>query len=115
MKLKLKMKNLLVTLGVAALATMNVMAADALLSPRAAEQQIKSPVAYNNDPNLVVVLSSVTPHVHDTAIITAAGKDTAVTPASICIRRMAGSPKIVGACADHPGSPMACCSADAPK
>jgi len=33
-----------------------------------------------------------------------------VTPSLTCTRKMAGSPKMIGACADHPGDTMSCCS-----
>ena len=111
MKLKMNTRNLLTTLGVAALATINVMASDALLSPRGSEQQSKFVSGVNTDPNLAVTgLSAVSPRFVDNQNKTVAGMSTGTSASAICVRRMAGSPKIVSACADHPGAPMSCCS-----
>jgi hypothetical protein len=107
----MKTRNLLITLSVAAMATVNVLAADALLSPRAMDNQIKAPAAANNDPNLAAPgLRSVSPRLLDNQIKTVAGKSTATTPSLECTRRMGGTPKMIGECADHPGAPMSCCS-----
>jgi hypothetical protein len=106
----MKTRKLLITLSVTVLATVNVFAADALLSPRAAENQIKIVPATNTDPNLTAAWSSsASPRVLDNEIKTVAGKSTAVTPSFNCARYMSGTPKAIGACADHPGAPMPCC------
>lgn len=112
----MKIRNLLITLSVAVLATINVMAADALLSPRAAEQQIKKSTGYNTDPNLAASRpTSVSPRVVDNQIKTVAGVDSTVSPSMNCTRYMTGTPKQISACADHPGAPMPCCSVASAK
>src|SRR5436190_1019467 len=104
----MKTRNLLITLSVAALATVNVLAADALLSPRAADNQIKTVGGPNNDPNLAVVNRSATsPRLLDNQIKSVAGTKSDFNPSLECTRQMTGSPKEIGACADHPGAPMA--------
>ena len=111
MKLKMKTRNLLLTLTVTALASFNVMAVDALLSPRASEHQSKIVSAVNMDPNLAAPgLASASPRLLDNQSKTVAGKSTGESPSAVCVRRMAGSPKMIGLCADHPGAPMSCCS-----
>jgi hypothetical protein len=112
----MKTYNLLFTLGVAALATVNVMAADALLSPRAAEQQIRIVPGTSQDPNLAAARpTAVSPRVLDNQTRTASGKNDPVTPGLVCTRNMTGTPKEISACADHPGAPMPCCSVAATK
>jgi hypothetical protein len=101
---------------VAALATINVMASDALLSPRAAENQIKIISSVNSDPNLAATgLTAASPRALDNQLKTVAGKSAAVSPSLQCARQMAGTPKTISACADHPGAPMSCCSVAAAK
>jgi hypothetical protein len=110
-KMKMKTRNFLITLSVAALATVNVMATDALLSPRAAEQQIKMASGFNTDPDLTASRpTSVSPRLFDNQIKTVAGKSSVVSPTLNCVRYMTGTPKQISACADHPGAPMPCCS-----
>lgn len=111
MKLKMKTRNLIITLTVAAMATANIMASEALLSPRASEQQSKIVSGVNTDPNLAAPgLVSTSPRLVDNQSKTVAGKSTGESPSAVCVRRMAGSPKMISACADHPGAPMSCCS-----
>jgi hypothetical protein len=115
-KLKMKTRNLLITLSVAALATVNIMAADAVLSPRAAENQIKILRSTNTDPNLTASrLASASPRALDNQVKTVAGKSDAVSPSLNCVRYMSGTPKAISACADHPGAAMPCCSVAATK
>lgn len=112
----MKTRNLLITLSVAALATINVMASDAFLSPRAAESQIKILSTANTDPNLTATgVTSVSPRLLENQTKTVAGKSDAMTPSLMCARQMGGTPKMIGACADHPGAPMSCCSVAAAK
>ena len=112
----MKTRNLLITLSVAALATVNVLASDALLSPRAAENQIRIVPSTNIDPNLTAAqLTSASPRVIDNQSKTVAGKSTTVTPSLQCTHYMAGTPKTISACADHPGAPMSCCAVAATK
>lgn len=108
----MKTRNLLIIIGVATLATitLNVTAADALLSPRAAGNQIKTVAGTYNDPNLVNLTGIVTlsPRAAANEIKTVAGTSTDVNPALVCAKTMAGSPKTIQACADHPGTMPAC-------
>src|SRR5438874_729366 len=112
----MKTRNVLITLSVAALAAVNVMAADALLSPRAKDNQTKIVAGTNNDPNLAVVNgSAASPRLLDNHIKTVAGTSSDFNPSLECTRQMTGSPKEIGACADHPGAAMSCCSVAATK
>ena len=109
MKLKMKIRNLLITLGVAAITTFNVMAGE-LLSPKASEQP-KVISGYNADPNLAVTgLQSASPRVVDSQTKTVPGKSMQVTPSLTCTHHMAGSPKMIGVCAEHASDKMSCCS-----
>jgi hypothetical protein len=93
------------------MATVNVLAADALLSPRGSDHQSKIVSGMNADPNLAAPgLVSVSPRVGDNQIKTVSGKSTGESPSAACVRRMSGTPKMIGQCADHPGTPMSCCS-----
>ncbi|HEX4264793.1 MAG TPA: hypothetical protein VH597_10680 [Verrucomicrobiae bacterium] len=112
----MKTRNLLITLSVAALATVNVMAADAVLSPRAAENQVKILPSTNTDPNLTASrLASTSPRALDNQVKIVAGKSDAVSPSLNCARRMSGTPKAISACANHSGVAMPCCSVAAMK
>ena len=112
----MKTRNLLITLSVAVVATINVMASDAFLSPRAAEQQIKTASGINADPNLAATgVTSASPRLLDNKVKTVAGVDNTVSPAMNCTRYMTGTPKQISACADHPGAPMPCCSVASTK
>ena len=112
----MKTRTLLITLSVAVVATINVMASDAFLSPRAAEQQIKTAQGINADPNLAATaVTSASPRVLDNRIKTVAGTSDAVSPALNCTRYMTGTPKQISACADHPGASMPCCSVASTK
>lgn len=115
MKLNMKTRNLLIALGVAVMATANVYA-DALLSPKASAPT-KTVSGYNSDPNLTANgLQSASPRVIDSKIKTVPGKSTEVTPSLVCARKMPGSPKMIGACADHAtDTTMSCCAPSAMK
>lgn len=106
----MKTRNLLIALSVAALASTNLLAADAVLSPRAADNQVKTVRGYNSDPDLTPGLTSQSPRLADSQIKTVAGKSDAETPSAVCAKHMSGSPKQIGECAAHPGAPMSCCS-----
>ena len=109
MKLKMKIRNLLITLGVAAMATFNVMAGE-LLSPKAVSQP-KTVSGYNSDPNLTANgLQSAPPQIVASQTKTVAGKSTQVNPSLTCTRHMAGSPKMIGACTEHSNNNMSCCA-----
>ncbi len=108
-KNKMKTRNLLITLGAATFAviTINAAASDALLTPRAAGNQIKQVSGTNNDPNLVnttgIVL--VSPRAAGNQIATVAGQSNDVNPAAACTKNMNGSPKAVAECASHTTMP----------
>ena len=78
-KIKMKTRNLLLTLGAAAFAaiTINATASDTLLSPRAAGNQI----------------------------VTVAGQSNEVNPAVACAKNMNGTPKAVAECTSHTTMP----------
>jgi len=111
----MKTRNLVIISAVTALTTVNLLAADAALSPRASEHQTKIVSGNSTDPNLTAANPlPASPRLLDSQAKTAAGKDTTMTPS--CARNMAGSsPKTVGACAEHPGAAMPCCSVAASK
>jgi hypothetical protein len=112
----MKTRNLLITLSVAALATLNVMATDTLLSPHASAAQTKTAPSVSADPNLAATgLVSASPRLTESQVKTAAGKSSAVSASLQCTRLMAGTPKAVSACADHPGAAMSCCAVAATK
>lgn len=110
----MKTRNLLLTIGAVALTaiTINATANDALLSPRAAELQIKHVSGTNNDPNFAANRNfAVSPRVLDNQIKRVAGSANDFNPSLACVRKMTGSsPKAISACADHPGAPMPCCA-----
>jgi hypothetical protein len=109
-------RNLLLSIGVAALATVNVMASDVALSPRALDHQAKIIPGTNNDPNLTAAAPrSMSPRMAENQIKTVAGADKSVNPSLLCARNMSGTPKAAGECADHPGAPMPCCVVAAAK
>ena len=112
----MKTRNLLITLGVASLATVNLLAADTYLSPRATDNQIKVIAGTNTDPNFTAAAPrAVSPRFAENQIKTVVGTEKAVSPALVCAQRMTGSPKAVAACAEHPGAPMPCCTVAAAK
>jgi len=110
-------RNLLLTIGAAALTaiTFNVTAADALLTPRAAGNQIKTVAGFNNDVNLVNTTGvTVSPRALGNQIKTVADTNNDVNPATLCAKNMLGSPKAIQACAANPAG-MACCIGAAMK
>ena len=114
-KLIMKTRNTLMMLSVAVMTTVNALAVEPLFSPKASEQT-RTVSGYNSDPNLAATgLQSAPPRVLESKSKTVAGKSTEVTPSLLCTRRMAGSPKMIGACADHHGDPMPCCATSASK
>jgi hypothetical protein len=112
----MKTRNLLIALSVVAMTTVNVLATETLLSPKAVGQS-KAVSGYNTDPNLAATgLQSASPRVLDSKTKTVAGKSTEVTPSLVCARRMSGSPKMIGACAEHAtDATMSCCAPAAAK
>jgi hypothetical protein len=111
----MKTRNLLIALSVAAMATINVLAANPLLSPKASIQP-KTVSGYNADPDLTATgLQSAPPHVVESKTKTVPGKSSEVTSSMICSRRMSGSPKMVAVCAQQPCGTMSCCAPPAAK
>jgi hypothetical protein len=100
------------TISAAALAaiTINVNASDALLSPRAAGNQIKHVSGIANDPNLVNTTGIVviSPRAQGNQATTVASVANDVNPAVACARNMNGSPKAIQACVEHPGTMPGC-------
>lgn len=106
-------KNILIAIGAVTLAaiTMNATAAEPLLSPRAAGNQIKHVTGTNNDPNLLAVNNGgalLSPRAASNQIKTVSGVANDVNPALVCRNTMTGSPKAIQACTDHPGTMPAC-------
>jgi len=98
----MKTRNLLITLGAAAFAaiTINVTAGNALVSPRAAGNQLQHISGVANDVNLVnttgIVL--VSPRAAGNQIATVAGQSSDVNSALACAKTMTASPKAIQAC-----------------
>jgi hypothetical protein len=103
-KIKMKTPNLLVTLGMAAFAAIaiNATASDALLSPRAAGNQIQQASGTVNDVKLVNSTgTTVSPRAAGNQIVTVAGQSNEVNPAVACAKNMNGTPKAVAECTSH--------------
>jgi hypothetical protein len=106
----MNIRTLVITLGVAAMATMNIMAGT-VLSPRAVGNQSQIVPGYNSDPNIAATgLKSVPPRVVGSQSKTVPGKNTQATSTTTCVRHMSGSPKMIGACTEHSCDSMSCCS-----
>jgi hypothetical protein len=107
----MKTRSLLITIGAAVLAaiTLNVNASDALLSPRAAANQIKTV------PGTTVVQAApatgiaLSPRTAANQTFTVAGVANDVNPTIAC-RNMTASPKAIQACAANPTAAMPCCA-----
>jgi hypothetical protein len=96
----MKTRNLIL-LGAAAIAaiTINATASDALLSPRAAGNQIQHVSGTANDVKLVNSTgTTVSPRAAGNQTVTVAGQSNDVTPAFACAKNMNGTPKAVQAC-----------------
>ena len=110
----MKTRNLLIVSAVTALATVNLLAADVALSPRASEHQSRIDSGTTTDPDRTAANPlPASPRFLDNQTMTVVGKDTTVTPS--CSRDMNGTPKEIGVCAEHPGAAMPCCSGAATK
>jgi hypothetical protein len=97
----MKTRNLLITLGAAAFAaiTINATASNALLSPRAAGNQIQQVSGTANDVNTVAAnTATVSPRAAGNQIKTVAGTNNDVNPAIACAKNMNGSPRAIQAC-----------------
>lgn len=104
----MKTKNLLAIIGAVAFAaiTINVNASDALLSPRAAGNEIKKVSSMNHDPNLVNMKGfAVSPRAAGNRFTRYAGTNNDVNPATACAKNMNGSPKAVSECTSHTTMP----------
>jgi len=105
------------TLGVAALTaiTINVTAAEALFSPRAAGNQITRVAGVNNDANFVKLDAYATPapRAAGNRVAKVAGTNNGATAATC--GNMAGTPKAIAECASHPGAPIPCCAVASTK
>jgi hypothetical protein len=104
---KMKTRNLL-TIGAVTLAaiTLNVAASDALLSPRAAGNQIKQVSGTANHANPAgPAAATVSPRAAGNQSATIAGVGNEVNPAVTCARSMNGSPKAIQACVEHTTMP----------
>jgi hypothetical protein len=117
---KMKTGKQLIVLGAAAVAviTLNLNASAALLSPRAAGNQIVHTPGVANDPNLVaenVYASSdgsvLSPRAAS-AQSTKASDVSNVNPTLACAQKMTASPKLIQACAANPAN-MPCCNSSA--
>jgi len=114
-KSTMKTRNLLIALSVAAMATVNVLAANTLPSPKALGQS-KTVSGYNTDPDLTATgLQSAPPRIVESKTKTVPGKSAEVTSSMVCSRRMSGSPKMIAVCAQQPCSTMPCCAPAAAK
>ena len=82
-----------------------------LLSPRAAGNQIKHVSGTANDPDLVAVDQGLAlpPRAAGNQIATTAGTNGSVNPTVACAKNMAGSPRTIQACAEHPATMPGCC------
>lgn len=107
----MKTRILLTTLGVAALTAITFNTNGALLSPRAAGNQIHTLAGTVNDPNLVAVDQGLaaSPRVAGNQITTAATVADDTNPTIAC-RNMTASPKGIQACAANPTAAMPCCT-----
>ena len=111
----MKTRNLIL-LGAAAFAaiTINATANDALLSPRAAGNQIKQVAGPANDVNTVAVnTATISPRAASNQIKTVSGVANDVNPALACARNMTASPKAVQACIES-GTMSGCAMTVAP-
>ena len=99
----MKTRSLILTIGAAALTaiTINATARDALLSPRAAGNQIKHVSGTDNDVNLVNTTGiTLSPRAAANQITKVAGTNNDVNPALVCAKTMTASPKAIQTCID---------------
>jgi len=104
----MKTCNLLITLGAAAFTAIaiNATASDAMLSPRAAGNQIQQVTGTATDVNLVTAsAATISPRAAGNQIATVAGTPGDVNPAAACAKNMNGTPKAVAECTSHTTMP----------
>jgi len=108
----MKTPNLLVTLGMAAFAAIaiNATASDALLSPRAAGNQIQVVSSSVATPSSTVAFVAATPSLlspraadNQLKVVKGVANDT--NPALVCRNNMIGSPRAVTECSSHATMP----------
>ncbi|HTY87028.1 MAG TPA: hypothetical protein VMB80_06155 [Candidatus Acidoferrum sp.] len=105
----MKAQILLATLGAAVLTTItfSANAGEALLTPRAAGNQIKNVPAEAMGAT-VFTAQLVAPRALGNQTKNVAGTSIETTPATACVKRMTGSPKAIQACSDHPATMPGC-------
>jgi len=104
----MKTQNLLLSIGVAALAaiTFNASAGNTLLSPRDAGNQSGYVSGTANDVNTVAAnTATISPRAAGNQITTSAGANNELNPALACAKNMKNSPKAVQACVQHTTMP----------
>jgi hypothetical protein len=94
-------------------------AAEPLLSPRAAGNQIKHVNAADaSTPGITYAAAPaalLSPRAAGNQTKVVAASVSEVTAAALCKARMGGSPKAISECASHPGAPMDCCAVASTK
>lgn len=111
-------RNLFLTIGTVALTviTINATASEALLSPRAAGNQIKRSTNYVETQDLTSIrvapgLPLLSPRAAGNQIKYVSSTNNEVNLALACAKNMTGSnPKAIAECASHPSATMPCCS-----
>jgi len=108
-KIEMKTRNLIITLSVATLATMNIAATAAIFSPRAADNRPKIVPGVNNDPDLTATgMPAESPRLMDDQA-KPAPTETKQAPAMTREHRV-GTPKMMDQCTEHADGSMSCCS-----
>ena len=81
-------------------------AAEPLLSPRAAGNQIKHVASSTETPTVINTTTALlSPRAVGNQIRTVQGLDTDLNPAQVCRNTMNGTPKLVAECSSHPTMP----------
>ena len=113
----MKARTILITIGAAALAAITTSAlADngALLSPRAAGNQIVHMAGTSNGPDMVAFGLTSTeyaaPRLAGNVVVKVADSEPAVNRSTLCTRNSTASPKAIQACAANPLGSMPCCN-----
>jgi len=104
-----KLNLLILTAAAATLMTWNLSASDALLTPRAKDNQAK-PAKTELAGSAVTSPAYATGAPRAVDQQTKKGAGTVDTQAMSCSRNMTSSPKAAGECAGHPGVAMPCCA-----
>ncbi|HXI71048.1 MAG TPA: hypothetical protein VNN22_11900 [Verrucomicrobiae bacterium] len=102
------MKTRVLLLGAAITAfTFSTFASDALLSPRATDNQPKYVASSANDPDLLAASRStlLSPRAYGNQIKTVAGVANDSNLALVCAKNMNGSPKMISECSSHTTMP----------